>query len=404
MKTRGIPIIIILLLLVCGTTVFGQEGLEYVVKGSVRDAADGKAVAAVSVVVPGRNYATVTNADGTFVIKSTEPISELRFTRLGYFDARKKVGQGDVSVKMTPIAYPLQEASIVTGDPLEIVQAAKRRIRDNYASSPELLRCFYRETLQKRQRYIAVNEAVARIYKTPYYLTNQGADRSALEKSRVIMSQRRSDTLSVKMMGGPTVAVTFDAVKNRDLLLDDLQYYSLKLESPEYIADRLQFVISFEPAINLEYALYRGKLYIDRETLAFSRIEISLDMSDLSKATRVMLVRKPVGLRFTPKEQSFIINYREEGGLARMDYLRSSMTFNCDWKKRLIATSYTVVNELVVTDVVEPAVPVAGSEMFKPSDVLDDKAPLFRDPDFWVDYNIIEPSESLEHAVARLKK
>ena len=404
MKTHRIPISIILLLLVCGTTVFGQEGLEYVVRGSVRDAADGKAVAAVSVVVPGRNYATVTNADGSFVIKSTEPISELRFTRLGYFDARKKVGQGDVSVKMTPIAYPLQEASIVTGDPMEIVQAAKRRIRDNYASSPELLRCFYRETLQKRQRYIAVNEAVARIYKTPYYFPNQGADRSALEKSRVIMSQRRSDTLSVKMMGGPTVAVTFDAVKNRDLLLDDLQYYSLKLESPEYIADRLQFVISFEPAINLEYALYRGKLYIDRETLAFSRIEISLDMSDLSKATRVMLVRKPVGLRFTPKEQSFIINYREEGGLARMDYLRSSMTFNCDWKKRLIATSYTVVNELVVTDVVEPAVPVAGSEMFKVSDVLDDKAPLFRDPDFWVDYNIIEPSESLEHAVARLRK
>lgn len=400
---RRIPIIIILLLLACGT-VFGQEGLEYVVRGSVKDASDGKAVAAVSVVVPGQNYATVTNADGTFVIKSSKPISELRFTRLGYFDARKKVGQGDVAVKMTPIAYPLKEASIVTGDPMEIVQAAIRRIRDNYASSPELLRCFYRETLQKRQRYIAVNEAVARIYKTPYYLPNQRADRSALEKSRVIMSQRRGDTLSVRMMGGPTVAVTFDAVKNRDLLFDDLQYYSLKLESPEYIADRLQFVISFSPAIDLEYALYRGKLYIDRETLAFSRIELSLDMSDLSKATRVMLVRKPVGLRFTPKEQSFVINYRSEDGSTRMDYMRSSMNFNCDWKKRLIATSYTVVNELVVTDIVEPAEPIAGSDMFKTSDVMDDKAPLFLDPDFWVDYNIIEPSESLEHAVTRLRK
>ena len=36
--------------------------------------------------------------------------------------------------------------------------------------------------------------------------------------------------------------------------------------------------------------------------------------------------------------------------------------------------------------------------------VPDDKAPLFQDPDFWKDYNIIEPSESLEHAVARLRK
>ena len=400
---RRIPIIIILLLLAC-ETVFGQEGLENVVRGVVMDTSDGKAVAAVSVVVPGQKYATVTNEDGTFVIKSSKPISELRFTRLGYFDMLKKVGQGKVSVKMTPIAYPLQEASIVTGDPKEIVQAAMRRIRDNYASSPELLRCFYRETLQKRQRYISVCEAVARIYKAPYYIPNHRADRSALEKSRVIMSQRRGDTLSVKMMGGPTIAVTFDAVKNRDLLFDDLQYYSLKLESPEYIADRLQFVISFTPAIDLEYALYHGKLFIDRETLTFSRIELSLDMSDLSKATRVMLVRKPVGLRFTPKEQSFVINYRSEDGCTRMDYLRSSMAFNCDWKKRLIATSYTLVNELVVTDIIAPAEPIAGSDVFKVSDVLDDKAPLFRDPDFWMDYNIIEPSESLEHAVSRLKK
>ena len=58
----------------------------------------------------------------------------------------------------------------------------------------------------------------------------------------------------------------------------------------------------------------------------------------------------------------------------------------------------------MVTDLVEPAVPIAKSEVFRPSDVLDDKAPLFQDPDFWKDYNIIEPSESLEHAVARLRK
>ena len=127
-------------------------------------------------------------------------------------------------------------------------------------------------------------------------------------------------------------------------------------------------------------------------------------MSDVSKATRMMLVRKPLTLRFTPKELTFVLTYRQQDGVARMDYFRSSMSFRCDWKKRLIATNYTVVNELVVTDVVEPAVPITRNEMFKPSDVLDDKAPLFLDPDFWKDYNIIEPSESLEHAVARLRK
>ena len=62
------------------------------------------------------------------------------------------------------------------------------------------------------------------------------------------------------------------------------------------------------------------------------------------------------------------------------------------------------VNELVVTDRISPAVPIPRNEAFHPKDILDDKAPLFLDPDFWQDYNIIEPSESLENAVYKLRK
>ncbi len=395
-----------ILLLISPLALLAQGALGHSARGTVVDASSGRPVAAVGVIVPGRNYATVTNADGTFIIKSDKPISELQFSRIGYRDAVQKAGAGEMTVKLTPIAYPLQEASIVSGNPREIVQSAIDRIRDNYPSKPELLRCFYRETLQKRQRYISINEAVARIYKGPYLVPGISFDRTALEKSRVIMSQRKGDTLSVRMMGGPTLAATFDAVKNRNIILNstDLSLYSFRMESPAYLADRLQFVISFSPEYEAEYPLYYGKFYIDRETLAFSRIELSLDMSDISKATRMMLVRKPLTLRFTPKELTFVLTYRQQDGVARMDYFRSSMGFRCDWKKRLIATNYTVVNELVVTDVVEPAVPITRNEEFKPSDVLDDKAPLFLDPDFWKDYNIIEPSESLEHAVARLRK
>ena len=80
------------------------------------------------------------------------------------------------------------------------------------------------------------------------------------------------------------------------------------------------------------------------------------------------------------------------------------MRFNCDWRKRLLATSYTAVNELVVTDVREPAVPIARADAFRTVDILSDKASEFLDPDFWKDYNIIEPTESLEHAVNRLRK
>ena len=57
-----------------------------------------------------------------------------------------------------------------------------------------------------------------------------------------------------------------------------------------------------------------------------------------------------------------------------------------------------------MTDVREPAVPISRSEQFRTSDILSDKAAEFMDLDFWQDYNIIEPSESLEHAIDHLRK
>ena len=383
-----------------------QASLEHSVRGTVVDAKTGRPVAAVNVSVPGRNYATVTNNDGVFVVKSDLPIRELLFSHLGYHTRRQPVSGETVRVKLAPESYELAEASIVTGDPYKIVQAAVESIRSNYSDRPELLRCFYRETLQKRQRYTYVSEAVARMFKSPYSGASIIPDRTALEKSRVIVSQRQQDTLSVKMQGGPNMALSYDAVKNENVLFNrtDLALYSYEMSAPAYIGDRLQFVVKIHPAAEAEYALYHGTLYIDRETLLFTRIELSLDMSSPSKATRMMLVRKPLTLRFTPKEQSFVMSYKDGPNGARLEYFRSSMRFNCDWKKKFIRTSYTVVNELVVTDVLEPATPIRREEMFRHSDVMGDRAAEFFDDDFWKDYNIIEASESLENAIGKLKK
>ena len=48
--------------------------------------------------------------------------------------------------------------------------------------------------------------------------------------------------------------------------------------------------------------------------------------------------------------------------------------------------------------------PIARAEAFRSVDYLIEKAAEFQDPDFWKDYNIIEPSESLEHAIGRLRR
>ncbi len=401
--------LILIVFVCCSAALYGQVDtvrLGYSVQGNVVDAVSGRPMESVHVSVPGRHYATVTNADGDFTIKSDQPVSEVVFSYLGYRTLRQKAVGGPLRVRLTPESMPLAEASIITGDPREILGEAIRRIPDNYSKNPELMECFYRETVRKRNRYIFVSEAVARLYKTGYD-GNIYRDRAALEKSRILLSQRRTDTLSVKMQGGPTQALTFDVVKNPEILFDEeeLQLYEFEMGMPTYIGDRLQFVIHFHPGSRpVDWALYHGTLYIDRELLSFTRIEMSLDMSDIDKATRMMIIKKPLTLRATPKELSVVISYRLKDGKSRLEYFRSTMRFNCDWKKRLFATAYAVVNELVVTDLREPAVPISRAEAFRSVDYLIEKAAEFQDPDFWKDYNIIEPSESLEHAIGRLRR
>ena len=401
--------LILIVFVCCSAALYGQVDtvrLGYSVQGNVVDAVSGRPMESVHVSVPGRHYATVTNADGDFTIKSDQPVSEVVFSYLGYRTLRQKAVGGPLRVRLTPESMPLAEASIITGDPREILGEAIRRIPENYSKNPELLECFYRETVRKRNRYIFVSEAVARLYKTGYD-GNIYRDRAALEKSRILLSQRRTDTLSVKMQGGPTQALTFDVVKNPEILFDEeeLSLYEFEMGMPTYIGDRIQFVIHFRPGSRpVDWALFHGTLYIDRDLLSFTRIEMSMDMSDVDKATRQMIIKKPLSLRVTPKELSVVISYRLKDGQSRLEYFRSTMRFNCDWKKRLFATAYAVVNELVVTDLREPAVPIARAEAFRSVDYLIEKAAEFQDPDFWKDYNIIEPSESLEHAIGRLRR
>ena len=231
-------------------------------------------------------------------------------------------------------------------------------------------------------------------------------DRIAVEKSRILESPDKRDTLSVKVAGGPAQAVFLDIVKNRDLLdQETLSHYSLAMGIPEMIGDRTQFAIKISPLGDVGYAQYYGTIYIDVETLSFTRFDLELDMSDKAKATQMMLIRKPTGLRFTPLALKLRYDYYLENGISRVRYIRTEMKFKCDWKKRLFRTDYTAVSELVTTDLHqgdEQSVPRKGA--FRKKDILADKAASDYDPDFWKSYNIIAPTESLDKAMGKLRK
>lgn len=398
----------ILALCLCSLFAMAQDDGVWTLSGKVTDAKTRKPMAHVS--VTDRSVGTVTNEAGEFTLKLQKAPKTVTFSCLGYKTQRldaSAMGGVRVEVRLEPSSVMLDEIVVRGADAKELVLRAMEKIYDNYPDEPNLLRGFYRETVEKRSHFTSISEGVVDVYKTGYD-KDDWRDGVAILKGRRLLSQRPSDTLSVKLQGGPVMPIMLDVVKQRDILLneEELNNYTFRYVTMSKADDRNQYVVEIAPLYVLPYALYRGRLYIDQETLAFTRIDLSLDMSDPGKVTQMILKKKPLGLRFTPHELSIYIDYKTDNGVTRINYIRNVIRFRCDWKRKLFKSNYTVTSEMVVTDRQEDKElkPIKSRDTFNRKDNFYDKVVYFNDPDFWGNENIIEPTEDLLKGIEKIKR
>ena len=188
-----------------------------VVSGTVANKTTGQVVSGASVTAEG--LSVVTNDDGFFMLKCEKQPKKITVTHVGFrpehIDLDGKLAE-NLKIHLQPTTVQLREVIVMADNPRELVQLAISKIPQNYSQHPELYHCFYRETAMKRQHYICVAEGVVDMYKTDY---EQGIDRDrvAIRKGRRLLSPKLSDTLSVKVLGGPVAPVQLDIVKNTGL-------------------------------------------------------------------------------------------------------------------------------------------------------------------------------------------
>ena len=404
--------LILIALVLCCLTMAAQTDAVWTFSGKVVDVRTRKAMAHVS--VTDRTVGTVTNEEGEFTLKLKAEPEAVTFSCLGYKTQRLTAAECK-ALQAEGKAVQMQASSVVLSEiivrgidhPRDLVEEAIRKIDVNYPQKANLLRGFYRETAQKRQRFISVSEGVVDVYKTPYFRMDW-RDGVSILKGRRLLSQRKNDTLAVKLQGGPVLPVALDVVKDRDILLNskELDNYTFRYKGAKQLGDKMQFVIEISPLLVRDYPLYVGELYIDQETLAFTRIDLQLDMSNTDKVTQSILRKKPAGLRFTPREHSLVIDYKTDGGVTRLNYIRNVIRFRCDWRKRLFKSNFTVVSEMVVTDRddSEDIKPIKVRDSFNRRDNFYDKVIYFDDPHFWGSENIIEPTEDLLKGIEKIKQ
>lgn len=397
------------------TMVHGQESDVHgliTISGTVKDGDNNQKLEYVHIIAQGNNLATITNTNGKFTLKADSsyfPLT-LEFLHIGYKKNRIQVAANlkeELVIQMKPHSYLLDEAIILPNDARFIVEQAIQNIAHNYLTVPSLLKGFYRETVQKRKKYINLSEAVTHTYKTSYTTGDAAKDKVEVVKSRRLISHKATDTLAVKLSGGPVLSIWLDIVKNPEILLaqEILDGYHFTLASPETINGKLAYVIHFRPTGQVPYALYEGKLYINPINLSFIRAEFNLSLKNKAEATPMILSRKPAGLHFNLLEASYIISYREQNGKTVQNYIRNRIRFKCDWKRKLFGTNYTIQSENIVTDWEEiPSFQLPRDRAYPKNKAIYDSAPANWSADFWKEYNILEPDESLEKAVRKLKK
>ena len=382
--------------------------------GKVVDGASGKPLHYASVNLSGTNVSNVSNKEGVFSLKIDAGMSgSLRITvsHLGYATSTLKIAdfQGfdldnPLEIKLYPISLSLDPALIRAYDPKELMMAALFRIRQNYPDRHVGMTAFYREMVKKGNvKYLTMNEAVLDIDKAPY--TGFQMDRVGIYKGRGSQNYDSSDTLFIKYQGGVTTILEIDQAKNpfACVYMSEVQnYYDFTLEGVEYLDDRMFYVVAFNQKPHVEEILMRGRAFIDSESLAFGRVELSMNVEGRPEAVSIFILRRPPDMRFEVKSADYVINYRMRDGLWYYDYARMEMKFETRKKRSLFRNHYTVMSEIAVTDHLGAPRKIEREARMHFRDQLTEKVSAFTDANFWEGYNVIEPDTQIEAIIRRI--
>lgn len=383
------------------------------IKGKIVDAENGTPLVFATVALKESNVAIVTNIDGEFTLKIGDPATSksLEVSFLGY--KNKSVLITDLKdngfkniISLEPAPIPIKEIIVKPLDPTYIVEKAIENIGKNYESVPNLMTAFYRETIRKNRTYVSIGEAVVEIFKAPY-ANDMRFDGARIYKGRKSSDVEKMDTVLFKLQGGPVSVLQLDIAKNTESILtkEAMAYYNYSLSSVIEIDNKPHWVIDFVQKPSVEIPLFMGSLYIEMESFAITEVEFGFNLSNKEAASSIFIRKKPLGMKITPEIATYRTKYREQNGKWYFAYSRAEVKFKVNWNKKLFNTYYTTMSEIAVTDRTDQEViKFVNKDKIKYTDVFSEKVSTFTDEQFWGDYNVIEPDQSIESAIRRLSR
>lgn len=381
-------------------------------KGEVVDSQTKSALVFATLSLENSNISTVTNTEGQFSLKVPKNITNgnVIVSYLGYKTvlvplSELKGERNRISLEVS--ITELSEISLAAPkDAANLVLETLKRKGENYFNDPTLMTGFYRETIKRRKRNVSLSEAVVNIYKSPY--NSDRKDAVQLYKARKSTDYSKLDTLTLKLQGGPFNALFVDIMKYPEYIFSDegISNYVFTFANSTRVNDLLIYIINFRQLDGIDEPLYKGQLFIDAENKILTSAVYSLNITNRDKAAQMFVRKKPVNARVWPTDVAYRVDYREKNGKWFYGYSNVLMEFRINWSDRLFNSTYSMSCEMAITDWEQN---IAGAspkikDRLRSTIILEDAAIGFSDPDFWGEYNIIEPEKSIESAIKKIQR
>ena len=380
------------------------------VSGSITDLKSGKPLAYATIAVMDTYYGTISNEDGGFTLRIPDTLSQpiLVSSFIGYRNHYTPVSiesEEQVEIRMNRNLISLQEVIIRYQDPASLLREAVGRIRQNYLNEASGMQAYYREKVNKDDKTMLFSEAVVEIAKSPY-TSSMVAERSRILKGRKITNIDLQDTVVFKIRSGLSTMLQLDIIKNPPGFLSEnfISLYELHYSDVVSFKDKLVYVITFRQKAHIDETLFRGNLYIDRETLAIIAADFEYDPVRLGREEQMFVSKKSRGVKIRPVSAKYHVEYTQSDHAYHLSQVQGEVGFKVRKRRQWIASKFEISLEMAITHT-DPGNPpeIRYSEQLKPSTIMSDQQFEY-DPEFWGDYTTITPEASLTEALKRIEQ
>jgi len=291
-----------------------QEGL----RGMVIDKQTHEPIVGAHVIGIGvRIVGTSTNAEGAFSLSWPGTLDSIRVSCIGYGTTRMPARslRSPVTIPLAPHTTALHALTVRPPSPIQLLRDAVRAIPKNYSVPPFQLRGFYREVIHRDTVYYSVAEAV--------FESQLQEDDEAMLK--LVQGRRSESVQSTRMFedyhpgGGPNFLMNrlLEAGVPEFLQEKNFDDYRYAIDSITSYDGQDVYVIGFDQQDNLKKNSWRGKIFIDAESLAI--IEVIYSLSDKGVEYRKHLTGTDqvmaglLGIDYTVLDRTIRYSYRKEG-------------------------------------------------------------------------------------------